>query len=233
MDHLWSHTARELRALWDNPMPLEPHEISNTLSVDLGAGDQVRALENLQRTLSRFLVDKKMGALAAALGMHPYVTMGNVTQRLSDYGQLLEPAKDERTVRRYAEAGAEALARQVTSLAGYVFYKRPSITVEVTDENDGLRIAVGMKRENIEGSMSLVVELADREPTVALNTFDDDFDSLELTGLTFPDNDPLTLRLYWVGTVTPVLVVNVVPALSSSMFAVSSRATLELRRDLS
>lgn len=133
----WEAVATELRALWNSQHPIDPGtvgELAPELTRALGFGDSNVAYQNLEDLLIHHSDDSEIGSLMAALGLlrHHLVRTGNISERLTDYGMhVLEPPRSERMVRRYAEAGVEKLAKEITANAYQFDLTKPSVSIKL------------------------------------------------------------------------------------------------------
>ncbi|QWF22237.1 hypothetical protein KM427_00340 [Nocardioides sp. LMS-CY] len=148
----------ELQHHWRR-MPFDAdrmHELAPQLTWVLGDGYADQALDVLEGILCEFLDDERVGALAAALGLHPRIDpTHSVDQRFSDYAALIG-REGSFAGRRRAEKGAQFLAEFLANM-DLGTGDRGSLDVHLTGTPDAVEARFIMRNGKNDASWFLTV----------------------------------------------------------------------------
>jgi hypothetical protein len=129
--------AFELRGLWDGaPLPGEQIEmVAPALCEVLDDADGDEVLELLRDQLAPYRDNKYIGALMAALAIHPAAPEGGVMNRFTDFAVHIAggqgPVRDQRSVRTWADTGAEMVAAQLLAAHESTFLTGVEIQTDI------------------------------------------------------------------------------------------------------
>ncbi len=227
MAEFWEGLEREIRDLWSKA-PLEPEMLRRDGAIVswLGKGDPATALRVLNGVVDQFRDDKKMGALAAALGMHPKLS-GNVAKRMNDYGMLvLSPPRDERTVRGYAEDAAKMVAIRFMQPVREVD-SQPLVTVRAIEEDGAVVVNVRVARLSNE-SICVRASIGNGLAPLILDTYEDESVAAVFEPVTVETN--LDVLVEWIGSYSPNFHVHMPDGFATSFGFVTSAMSVRLSR---
>ncbi|HSX65933.1 hypothetical protein [Nocardioides sp.] len=232
----------ELRDLWRH-VPLTPDAIAQaapTLTQSLAGGDGHEALRAVEHLLRARLTQRDAGALAAALGVHPSISEGDVLHRFTTYAELIG-RDDASTARRAAVRAAAQVAellipRRFDRTAG-------QLNVLLLADGDDLAVRFVQIYPSSEASLLVSARSADLPTHRLLGNTDNPgpiageseaarkatWTAWELAGTL---KESATVEIVWLGSTNPHMLVKSDPsfACSTTVLTQGNRISITIQR---